>query len=112
VWYLVEGSFGRGWLNIEFALFRGDGRNLPIVRDTVGTVAAPTGTYSATVTLYAAPNLTLGVVGTIQGPGSVDVIGRTADGNWLQVSSPIGNGWVQRLLITVVGDMSRVPVIN
>jgi len=112
VWYLVEGSFGQGWLNIEFVLFRGDGRNLPIVTNTVGTVAKPVGTFSATITLYAAPNLTLGVVGTIQGPGQVSVIGFSADGNWVQVSSSIGNGWVQRLYLTVVGDISLVPVIN
>ncbi len=112
VWYLVEGGFGQGWLNIEFVLFRGDGRNLPIVTQTVGTVAKPVGTFNATITLYAAPNLTLGVVGTLQGPGQVTVVGRSADGNWIQVSSSIGNGWVQRLLITIIGDTSLVPIIN
>jgi N-acetylmuramoyl-L-alanine amidase len=31
VWYLVQGGFGQGWLNIEFAIFRGDGSTVPII---------------------------------------------------------------------------------
>lgn len=112
IWYLVEGPFGQGWLNIEYVLFRGDGRNLPISKNVVGTVAQPVGRFNATVTLYAAPNLTLGVVGTLQGPGEVTVIGQSVDGNWVQVSSSIGNGWVQRILLTITGNTASLPIIN
>ena len=31
VWYLVQGTFGQGWINIEFAIFRGDGASVPII---------------------------------------------------------------------------------
>ncbi|GAB5491442.1 MAG: hypothetical protein Phog2KO_16570 [Phototrophicaceae bacterium] len=31
VWYYVEGSFGRGWVNSEFVLFRGDYGSVPVV---------------------------------------------------------------------------------
>jgi|GEM_PF-537495 len=31
VWYYVEGTFGRGWLNSEFVLFRGDYGSVPVV---------------------------------------------------------------------------------
>jgi uncharacterized protein YgiM (DUF1202 family) len=31
VWYYVEGSFGRGWLNSEFVIFRGDYGSVPVV---------------------------------------------------------------------------------
>lgn len=31
VWYYVEGSFGQGWLNSEFVLFRGDYGSVPVV---------------------------------------------------------------------------------
>jgi hypothetical protein len=31
VWYLVEGNFGRGWLNSEFVIFRGSYSTVPIV---------------------------------------------------------------------------------
>lgn len=32
-WYLVSGDFGMGWISSEFVLFRGDFRNVPILRD-------------------------------------------------------------------------------
>lgn len=110
IWFLVEGSFGRGWLNIEFALFRGDISSVPIVTDTTGTVPAPVASVNATITLYAAPSLTLGTIGTLRST-TVTVIGISPDGNWVQVSSSIGNGWVQRLLLTIVGDLSGIPVV-
>jgi len=31
VWYLVEGTFGRGWLNNEFVIFRGDFSAVPVL---------------------------------------------------------------------------------
>lgn len=111
VWYLVEGGFGRGWLNIEYAILRTRGQNIPLVSNTTGTVASPTGTFNGSITLYTAPNLSVGTVGAIQGPAGLTIIGQSSDGNWLQVSTGIGNGWVQRLLVTVSGNLSAVPVI-
>ncbi|MCB9459827.1 MAG: SH3 domain-containing protein [Anaerolineaceae bacterium] len=44
VWMLVEGTFGRGWINNEFILFRGDYSSVPVINDAViitpGDVAA------------------------------------------------------------------------
>ena len=31
VWYLVEGTFGQGWLNNEFVIFRGDYSAVPVL---------------------------------------------------------------------------------
>ncbi len=113
VWYLVQGPFGQGWLNIEFVLFRGDGSRLPIIRNAVGEVAKPTGTINrSSVTLYAAPNLTLGVVGTLAQGTVVDVVARTSDLLWVQVSTESGFGWVQADFITIAGDTGLIPVVS
>jgi uncharacterized protein YgiM (DUF1202 family) len=40
IWYLVEGAFGRGWLNSQFTIFRGVYDSVPVVDDTF-TVADP-----------------------------------------------------------------------
>ena len=32
VWFLVEGSFGQGWLNNQFVLFRGNYASVPVIR--------------------------------------------------------------------------------
>lgn len=113
VWYLVQGPFGQGWLNIDFVLFRGDGSRLPIIRNVVGEIASPTGTINRpSVTLYAAPNLTLGTVGTIGQGTVVDVVARTSDFLWVQVSTDLGFGWVQADFITIAGDSGLIPVVS
>lgn len=113
VWYLVQGTFGQGWLNNEYVLFRGDGSRLPIIRGAIGTIATPQGSINRpTVTLYAAPNLTLGAIGTLSGGAVYDVVARTADFNWIQVRTPLGFGWVQSEFITLGGDSGAIPVIG
>lgn len=112
VWLLVEGTFGTGWVNSEFVLFRGDGRFLPIVRNAVGQVATPKVSVTQNVILYAAPNLTLGSIGVLNAPVEVDVVARTADGNWVQLNTSLGFGWVQTAFVTVQGDLSSIPVVG
>jgi len=34
VWFLVEGTFGQGWLNSEFTVFRGSITSVPIINTT------------------------------------------------------------------------------
>ncbi len=112
VWILVGGDFGRGWVNGDYVLFRGVASSLPIIRDTAGQTALPTAQLTRTITLYAAPNLTLGVVGTLNAPNSYTVIGKTADGLWVQLTSPVGIGWVQADFVIVQGNTAQIPVVG
>jgi uncharacterized protein YraI len=112
VWYLVIGTFGQGWVNSDYVLFRGDGRHLPIIRNAVGQVATPQGVVNRpSVTLYAAPNLTLGSIGDIPA-GTYDVVARTSDGLWVQLRTSLGFGWVQADFVTLAGDIGLIPVIG
>jgi uncharacterized protein YraI len=113
VWYLVQGPFGQGWLNIDYVLFRGDGSRLPIIRDVVGEIDTPRATINRPgATLYAAPNLTLGVVGTLAEGAEVDVVARTADSLWVQVSTDLGFGWVQADFVNLTGNVGSIPVVS
>lgn len=112
VWIQVSGDFGRGWVNNEFVLFRGDPSRVPVVRDTAGDTALPVASLNRSITLYAAPNLTLGVVANINAPAEFTVIGRTSDGLWVQLTTPSGIGWVQADFVTVRGGFALVPVIG
>jgi hypothetical protein len=62
--------------------------------------------------LYAAPNLTLGSLGTLAGGSVYDVVARTADLQWVQLSTPLGFGWVQAEFVTLGGDTGLIPVIG
>jgi len=112
VWILVSGDFGRGWVNSDYVLFRGDASSLPVITNTGGETALPVAQLSRTITLYAAPNLTLGIVGTLSAPGEYTVIGRTPDSLWVQLTTPVGIGWVQADFVVVKGNTGLIPVIG
>lgn len=113
VWFLVSGTFGQAWLNIEFALFRGEISVVPVVDSAMGgQLATPMARITNAVTLYAAPDLTLGTVGALSGPLDVDVVARTADFNWVQIGTTIGFGWVLTDQVELMGDTSLIPVVG
>jgi uncharacterized protein YgiM (DUF1202 family) len=112
VWYRVRGDFGEGWLNIEFAVFRGDGRYIPVIRGITGFLATPKAMITNAVTLYAAPNSTMGVIGTVSGPLEVNAVARTDAFDWVQLETSIGFGWVMTNAVTISGDAALIPVVG
>ncbi|MFW5709107.1 MAG: SH3 domain-containing protein [Chloroflexota bacterium] len=110
VWYLVQGTFGRGWLNSEFTIFRGNGRSIPVIRDASGMLAQPMARVTNAVTLYAAPSTAAGVIGAITGPVELAVVARTSDAAWVQLNTDIGFGWVLASQVSVAGDVTLAPV--
>jgi uncharacterized protein YgiM (DUF1202 family) len=113
VWYLVAGTFGEAWLNNQFVLFRGDGRNLPVIRfaPETATLARPVATITNAVALYVAPSLGSTVIGAISGPVEVPVVARTADSSWVQINTVLGFGWARASEVTVRGDLALIPVV-
>lgn len=114
-WFLVSGTFGQGWVDSEFVVFRGSIDAVPVINYsaiTTGSLARPVAVVATAVTLYAAPGTNFGTIGTLPGPTEVSVVARTADNTWLQVSSPLGFGWVLGSQVTVRGDLSLVPVVG
>lgn len=113
IWYQVRGNFGTGWVNSEFTIFRGNGRGIPVIRDfSNASLARPSARITNAVTLYAAPNPTLGTVGVLSGPLDVFVVARTPNSDWVQLETSIGFGWVQSGLVTITGDLSLVPTVG
>jgi uncharacterized protein YgiM (DUF1202 family) len=112
VWYLVEGPFGRGWVNNEFVIFRGVMQNVPIIKNATGVAASPTAVINGTVTLYAAPGTNFGSIATVSGPLEVQVVARTNDFQWVQVSTTFGFGWLPASQVTLRGDSSLIPIVG
>jgi hypothetical protein len=70
-----------------------------------------------TATVREAPNVHTGpgvdyqIIGNLQNGSTVTVIGRSADGLWLQVILPNGQrGWSSTNYLTVAGGIGNVPV--
>jgi uncharacterized protein YgiM (DUF1202 family) len=112
VWYLVTGPFGRGWLNSEFTIFRGNGTTIPVIRDATGELSRPRANITNAITLYSAPTTNSTVVGAVSGPLEVPVVARTPDNGWVQLNTTIGFGWVQSGAVNIAGDLSLLPVVG
>lgn len=113
VWYLVEGTFGQAWLNSDFVLFRGDGRNIPVIRDATGaTLSRPVALVTNAVTLFTAPNPAATVIGAVSGPLEAPIVARTEDASWLQLTTPLGFGWVRADQVNTRGDLATAPIIR
>jgi uncharacterized protein YgiM (DUF1202 family) len=115
-WFLVRGSFGTGWVDTDFVVFRGSIDSVPVVDPsavlTEATIDTPVAIFSTSLTLYAAPGVNFGAVGFVNGPGELPVVARTADGRWVQVSTPNGFGWVLAEQVIVQGDPRLIPVVG
>lgn len=115
-WFLARGAFGTGWLDTDFVLFRGDIASVPVVDPGAAlqeaTMQMPVAIFSTSLTLYAAPGVNFGAVGFVNGPGELPVVARTADGDWVQVSTPNGFGWVLADQVIVRGDPNLIPVVG
>lgn len=132
VWLLVEGNFGRGWVNSEFVLFRGVYANVPLVttEQAAGLITAPnlgqgggggaTGVSTTTQSrliglqffggdLWSEPRydsliIRRGLAGSENIIYPLQNLVRDADGGvWYQINYPnIGTGWVNQGLLRLL----------
>ncbi len=113
VWFFVQGTFGRGWVNNEFTLFRGVIDNVPTISDftaTTAVLASPTAIVPAGISLFAAPGANFGAIGSIPATAELPVVARTADFAWIQVNTVNGFGWLLTEQVTLRGDTSLIPI--
>ncbi len=113
-WFRVTGPFGAGWVNAEFVIFRGDFDGVSIIRyaDAIGSTSMPQAVVSAPINVYLGPGVETGLLGTAPAGLNLPVIGRSADGSWLQVQTQSGAGWVLASTVTFRGDASLVPIVR
>lgn len=76
--------------------------------------AAPstlTGKASELLNVRAGPSTRNRILAQIDAGGTVNLTGRTANGQWLRVALADGRaGWVSALYVEVAGDVSKLPV--
>jgi uncharacterized protein YgiM (DUF1202 family) len=134
VWLLVEGTFGLGWLNREFTVFRGNYSTVPIVEDIGASVSPssplpnqvvpPAASASETVSgnrvivntgnlnVRSGPGAAFGSIATVRGGTQLAVRGVTSDGVWYLVEGGFGQGWVNSEFVIFRGNYSIIPVIS
>jgi N-acetylmuramoyl-L-alanine amidase len=96
-WWYVNTRFGDGWI-AQFSVTAANTAGVA-VRDPgpIGTVT------SGAVYVRGAAGQNATAVGTITQGQQVFVVGRTSDGNWLQIQWVYGTGWVAAQYLSVNG---------
>lgn len=131
IWVQLDVKGTIGWAMTEFLTLSGDINTLPITDGTQPTTTTTaSGTPGPTTTpapaftgvqgqalgnmrLRAAPNLTSDRVGGVTWGQIVNVLGRTANGEWLFVEISGVQGWTSlRWYRIIQGDIATVPVIQ
>jgi uncharacterized protein YraI len=86
-WLRIKWHFGTGWINGDLAETNATSLSLP-TREPRAVVNA------GSVNIRTGPSFLFSSMGTVPGGVSMRIIGRSRDGIWLQVESPVGVGWV------------------
>lgn len=106
-WYQIDYGGQTGWVSSQFVRVSGGG-STPIVDAPIN--AAVTYTTNAPLRIRNAPTTSGAIVGTIPWGLTAEVIGRTADNNWVQVRYGNTVGWSSAGFGRIRGGLSQVPV--
>ena len=111
-WFQIAGSFGSGWVNNDFVLFRGSIENVPTIENATGVIAQPIAIVSVEIPLYYRPSVAFGTIGTVV-PGEYVIIGRNEDFSYIEIRSVTGTlGWLITDQVIVRGNSALIPVIR
>ncbi len=112
-WWRVNSPFGVGWISDAVVVFRGLIDAVPVVSEPAGTPETPTVVVDRfPATVYRNPNPDSFVVGIAPTSAVLTVTGRSPDGNWWQVNTGIGLGWVNIADVAFRGDEGLVSRIG
>lgn len=128
-WVLIDNGDVDGWVRRLYVIIRGDTTNLQVATaQTAATVTDPnTGettdvvpatpgpvafVASGALNVRSGPNVAFEPLGFVFAATRMPIIGQSADGDWWQVESPLGVGWVTKRLIIVENSALNVPVVQ
>ncbi|MBN2304237.1 MAG: SH3 domain-containing protein [Anaerolineae bacterium] len=112
-WWRVDSSFGEGWISGEIAVMRGNIDAVPIVSEPTGTPEDPTIIVEGNaITVYRNPNPDSFVVGIAPTGAVMVVTGLTTDGEWYQIHTVMGPGFVRVGEVAFRGNPDAVASVS
>jgi uncharacterized protein YgiM (DUF1202 family) len=109
-WIEIKYRFGTGWIATSLT---------DVTTGTSGVVTAPVTVGDPRVIVNAGwlnirsgPSLIFTALGRVPGGTTMKIIGKTADGVWLLVESPFGQGWVNGNHVITKDYYGSVPVVD
>ena len=93
-----------------YVIFRGYWNLVPTVTEPVGALEVPLAIFYLPQTVYSQPDLAY-PAGDVEA-GNYPIIGKTADGAWFMLQTPLGNTWLPGSKLAWFGDLSNVSVVQ
>lgn len=121
VWYQVETSAGRGWVNSNYTVGRGDFSQVSRSGATTGGaregghLSGPTPravVNTAFLNIRTGPGAGHEIVTDVPGGTTLAVLGLSTNRDWYLVEGSFGQGWLNNNYVVFRGDFSQVNVVS
>ncbi len=119
VWYQVDTSAGRGWVNRRYTVIRGNLANITVSSGstapaTVDAPPVPAGAAHLVVNtsflnVRTGPGIGHDVLAVVRGGTVLPVVSRMSGNVWYEVETSAGRGWVNRRYTVTRGNFGAVP---
>ncbi len=118
-WYKVETAAGAGWLRHIYTVTRGNYDNVPQTGVSLHIYSASDSAIlggaahlvvnTAYLNVRSGPGVGNDIILTVPGGSRLLVTGGAGNGNWYEIQTNDGAGWVNASYTAARGDFSRVP---
>ena len=118
-WYKVETAAGAGWLRHRYTVTRGNYDDVPqtgisphiySASDSAILGGAPhLVVNTAYLNIRSGPGVGNDIILTVPGGSRLLVTGGAGNGNWYEIETNAGPGWINASYAAARGDFSRVP---
>ncbi len=111
-WYQIQypkGPNGRGWVTSQYVNVK-DSNSIPVAPFGTGAV----GVVTQQVNVRSGPGTDAGSVGILNARDVLSLVGKDADGQWLQIlyaAGPGGKGWVASGYVQAAG-LDQLPIVG
>ncbi len=122
-WYQIifaQASDGKGWITAQYAEVKNkdavpviEAAPAPTSANESGSLSGPSGVIIQQVNVRSGPSMDFNALGTLNPKDVVTLIGKDANGIWLQIAfanGPDGKGWVTAAYVQAIG-VESLPII-
>jgi uncharacterized protein YraI len=105
-WIKIRYRFGTGWVAASLTSLAGD-----TTLADIPAIAGPTAIVNTgALNVRTGPGFGFASLGVLSGGTSMPIIGRSRDGSWIQVRTPLGDGWVNLNYVVTQNYFGSAPV--
>ena len=110
-WIQIQLAGGApGWVNARYIAVSVAVNSLPVTAQGTGASGSVLAFY---LNVRSGPGVVFPVVGVLGSMDGVNLIGRNADGSWVEIVLPVGTrGWVNRHWLRVNIDINALPITD